>query len=854
MDFEKESSLQQYISMLDKLDIQSFVLKDIETYAFVNKTHANFLGKERSELENKKGRDIFDKEILQCCFNSNIKVFQQKKQIVTEEWVKNSKGEERLLHIIKEPILDGEKNIKYIICIAHDITKEIQRDNNLQITNQQYKAIVENQKNYICKFLPDTTLTFVNKSYCSYFKSEPEALIGKKFLDFVPKEEHEKILRKLQLLNIDNPISTYEHKVKNLDGKISWQRWTDQAFFDRDGRIIEFQSVGIDITNLKKAEEILQINYKKIEKEGRKKTEELLRANIKLEKEIEEKTIIKNELEKSEERYRKLVELSPNGIVINSKGKIIFYNTAFQKLIGAKNTKEIRGRDVLDFFYPHFHQKAAEYEKQMINNKVSIYDEEKLIRLDGKVLDVELALVDFPYEEESAILAIVRDISERKKNEKQIQQMAYNDALTDLPNRYFLQNYIEQLLPHIINNRKTIAAMFIDLDRFKRINDTMGHTYGDILLKKTAKRLTNCVRKGDIVSRYGGDEFIILMTDINQQEAAKVAQRIIDKFKDSFNIDGHEIFTSPSIGISLYPSDESDVQSLIKSADIAMYSAKERGKNNFQFYTPNLSESIYRKMDLENGLRRALVNEEFIIHYQPKVSLITGEIIGVEALIRWEHPKLGIIPPDEFIPLAEETGLIVEIGNWVLKTACKQNKIWQEAGHTLMDVAVNISARQFQKKDFVETIKAILQDTNLPPQYLELEITESIMQNISELNLVLNELKSIGVKLSIDDFGTGYSSLNILQHLPLDVLKIDKSFVDGIMIDLNTAPIVKTIIDMGNNLKLNVIAEGIENDEQVEFLRENKCLIGQGYLFSKPLSAEKLVRILGKKFIIHESQ
>ncbi|WP_432664175.1 EAL domain-containing protein [Wukongibacter baidiensis] len=717
-------------------------------------------------------------------------------------------------------------------------------DFNNEISVQQYRSIVDNLDELICRFLPDTTLIFVNKAYCDYFNKSPEELIGSKFLTFIPQKSHGFIIKKLKSLSIDNPSITYEHQVINSKGEISWQQWTDQAFFDSEGQIIEFQSVGIDITSLKKSEETLQKNYDEIEQRINEGTNELKKANEKLEKEIRDRIIIENELRQSEERYRKLIELSPNGIVVHIMGKIIFSNNGFAKLLGVETAQELIGKSIFDFLHPDYVQLAKKHIKHISMGNSIEFSEKRLIRADGKIIDVEAAGTAITNGKEPEILAIILDITERKKAEKHIKHLAYHDALTNLPNRYFLNNYLKRLLTDITQKEHTIAVMFIDLDRFKIINDTMGHDFGDIVLQHVAKRLIGLVRNDDIVCRQGGDEFIILMKDVSQEDITKIGQRVIDEFARPFIINGREIFTTPSIGISLYPTDGQDVESLIKYADMAMYSAKNNGRNNFQFYNTKLSEKISRKMDLGNGLRKALENDEFILHYQPQFDLNTYEIIGMEALIRWNHPQLGLIPPNEFIPLAEEIGIIIDIGKWVLRTACRQNKNWQEAGFPSILMAVNISGRQFQDNHFVETIHQILEETELDPQYLELEITESIMQNIEEVTVVLDQLKNIGVRLSIDDFGTGYSSLSILQHLPIDTLKIDKSFTSGIMTDLNTSAIVKTIIDMGNNLKLKVIAEGIEEKHQESYLKQNTCFIGQGFLLSKPLPAEDIEKTL----------
>jgi diguanylate cyclase (GGDEF)-like protein len=420
--------------------------------------------------------------------------------------------------------------------------------------------------------------------------------------------------------------------------------------------------------------------------------------------------------------------------------------------------------------------------------------------------------------------------------------MAFYDSLTGLPNRNQFRNHLNKVLTK--QEDKMLAVLFLDLDRFKIINDTKGHTVGDFILQKVANRLSETVKGEGVVSRQGGDEFIILLEEIDKENVIHVAQKILTEFSNPFEVNDQEFFVTPSIGISLYPADGEDVETLIKNADTAMYQAKERGKNNFQFYSSNLNGISIRKMELENGLRKALEKNQLMLHYQPQVSLTTGELVGIEALIRWQHPERGLIPPSEFIPLAEETGLIVPIGKWVLREACKQRKAWETIGFHGFPIAVNVSVRQFEDDDLIEYIAALLAEIGLDGIRLELEITESIMQNLENSTIILNQLKELGVLLSIDDFGTGYSSLSYLKHLPIDKIKIDKSFVDDIICHSNQGIMVKTIIDMGLNLNFAVIAEGIETDEQLRFLKENECKIGQGYFFSKPIPADQMDEFL----------
>ncbi|SJZ89105.1 sensor domain-containing protein [Selenihalanaerobacter shriftii] len=439
---------------------------------------------------------------------------------------------------------------------------------------------------------------------------------------------------------------------------------------------------------------------------------------------------------------------------------------------------------------------------------------------------------------------IMVDITKRKQMEEKITHMAYHDSLTNLPNRNLLNEELNKLLKEAKNNQEKLAIIFLDLDRFKLVNDTIGHDAGDLVLKKAAKRLIECTREDDIVSRFGGDEFVIIMKEIERKQVKKVVNRIIREFSKPLNINEYEIIITPSIGISVYPEDGNNVDELIRYADIAMYSNKNEKKVDYKFYDSNLNVILLQKAKIENRLRNAIENNELRLHYQPQVNLNTGEVIGVEALIRWQNSELGHVSPGEFIPIAEESGLIKPIGKWVLQTACKQNKAWQDAGLPPMNMSVNVSRSQLFNKGFLNTVNQVIERTQLDPKYLELEITESSRNDIEELISMLKQLKEIGFKIALDDFGTGYSSLSILDDIPLDNLKIDRSFIQDISKDKNKTALVKNIINIGNDLNLNIIAEGIETTEQHNFLKQNNCNIGQGYLFERPVSGEKIEQLL----------
>ncbi|MGH8751610.1 MAG: EAL domain-containing protein [Burkholderiales bacterium] len=446
----------------------------------------------------------------------------------------------------------------------------------------------------------------------------------------------------------------------------------------------------------------------------------------------------------------------------------------------------------------------------------------------------------------STIMAAAID---RLKSEQQMEKLAQFDTLTGLPNRRLFRDRLQQALPRAKRNKQLLGLLFLDLDRFKEINDTLGHEIGDKLLQAVSKRLKACLREGDTVARLGGDEFTIILEGLNDTEqAATVPQKILDSLALPILIGNHEIYASTSIGITLYPLDDSDIDNLIKHADTAMYHAKEQGRNNYQFYRSDMGADALERMNLSNRLRHALQYEQFLLYYQPQINLKTGKIEGVEALLRWKDTELGLVTPDKFIALAEQTGMIVSIGEWVLRTVCAQYLEWKKIGLTPLRVAINLSARQFKKGDLYNLIAGALEAYAVPPHELELEITEGLlMENPQNSSAQLSQMKTLGTQIAIDDFGTGYSSLSYLKHFPLDTLKIDQSFVRDIARDPDGAAIVKAMIGLAQNLQLETVAEGVETEEQLTFLRESGCERAQGYLFSRPLPAAEITALLMEK-------
>jgi diguanylate cyclase (GGDEF)-like protein len=452
----------------------------------------------------------------------------------------------------------------------------------------------------------------------------------------------------------------------------------------------------------------------------------------------------------------------------------------------------------------------------------------------------------------------IQDITERKHAEEQIRLLAYYDALTGLPNRRFFLQQLEQALVFANRNDRMLAVLFLDLDRFKLVNDTLGHGVGDRLLQDVADRLLRCVRRSDclaraeedgppsLVSRLGGDEFTIMLSDIDHfQDVAKVARRILEAISLPYSLEGQEVFLSTSIGISLYPFDACTANDLIRNADGAMYQAKEQGRNGYQIYDESMNAKALERIILESQLHKALKEEEFTIYYQPQVSAASGAVVGVEALVRWNSRELGIVEPGRFLPLAEEIGLVIQIDQWVMRNACRQHKLWLDAGLPPVTLALNISGQHFLKNDLLDTVTAVLAETGMDPGLLELELTEGVLMAHTDKTVkTLKSLKAMGVRLAIDDFGTGFSSLSYLKRFPLDVLKIDRAFIKDLSSDPDDAAITLATIEMAHTLKLHVIAEGVETRAQLDFLHEHGCDSYQGYLFSRPVPPAEIPQML----------
>jgi diguanylate cyclase (GGDEF)-like protein/PAS domain S-box-containing protein len=553
-------------------------------------------------------------------------------------------------------------------------------------------------------------------------------------------------------------------------------------------------------------------------------------------------------LQDSEQRYRSLYSTMKEGVALHEIERdadgvpvdyvVLDVNPAYERILGMTRDDVIgaRGSQVYGIGDPPYLDGFAEVVR---TGEPMTFETE----FRGRQMYISVVRPS-----DGKFATIFDDITERKRAEQQVQHLAYSDTLTGLPNRALLMHQLRDALARCERDGTQLAVLFLDLDRFKPINDTMGHAVGDELLKAVAQRLRNAVRRSDTVSRLGGDEFVVVLGGIRgHREATRAAQEILDRIAEPFACDQHEIFSSMSIGIAIYPADGRDAGTLLKSADMAMYVAKQRGRGNYQFYSHQMNQAAQERLELENSLRRALKQQEFSLWYQPQVNLDDGRVTGVEALIRWHHPELGIVPPGLFIPACEEIGLILPLGEWVMRSACRQAKAWTRAGHPPIRMAVNLSLVQFRQSDLAQRVRTIVEETAVDPACIELELTESMIMEDAEATVrTLRELKAMGLRLAIDDFGTGYSSLSYLSSFPIDRIKIAQRFVTDVAGDPRSAAIVETIIAIARSLGIEVIAEGVETARQLEFLRSRGCVELQGYYFSRPVPGDALTARLAE--------
>jgi len=539
-------------------------------------------------------------------------------------------------------------------------------------------------------------------------------------------------------------------------------------------------------------------------------------------------------------------------LITDSKQRIVQVNQAFTELTGYRLDEVVGQSPGILESGRHDEQFFNDMEAELTKTghwEGEIWDKRKDGTIYPKWLSITTVLDPDDNQKVTHYIAIFTDITERKKSEEEVRHIAFHDSLTQLPNRTLFYDRLERAIKDAQREKSKVALMFIDLDRFKIVNDTLGHHVGDLLLQEVAERLKDNIRSSDTVARLGGDEFVIILPDISRaRDVSKVANKLLENLNQPIVIEENELYTTPSIGISLYPTDGLTVEALMQSADTAMYHVKEDGKNNYQYFTKAMTQAAQARAGLEKDLRVALERQEFELHYQPKVKVDPLRVVGCEALIRWNHPEHGFIPPDVFIPITEEIGLILPLGEWILNEAAQQIASWRQQGLLEVGMAINLSPAQFKDEKLVKKIEACIKQSTLDVEMLEFEITESIlMDNIQATSEGLLTLKKLGVSLAIDDFGTGYSSLSYLKSFDIDTLKIDKSFVDDIHVDSDNAEIVSAVMSLSHNLGLTVVSEGVETKEQLEVLKGLGCDIYQGYLFSKPLPPEDFLTYVKKQ-------
>ena len=689
--------------------------------------------------------------------------------------------------------------------LVHD-TRERQRlEDELRALSALFNAFVNNSA--VAFIVSDLagTISHVNETFQPLLGWTRAEAIGNQ-LPIVPEELQPEFETLLFQQNWELP--GYETVRQRKDGTRFSASETISPIRDGQGRVVAYARILRDITERKRSERNLQI---------------------------------------SEQKYKSLFENNPDAVFsLDLNGNFVSINRAVAQLSGY-DPQELMNNTFLALMAEEHRELSWQSFQHACKGKPQLI-ELSICKRDGARIDLQVTTVPIAIDGEIAgVYGIAKDITEHKRAEAMIHYMAYHDALTTLPNRRLFHDRLEQALKFAKSCGGQVAVLMLDLDRFKSINDTLGHCVGDKILQAVAERLVTCVRDIHTVARMGGDEFTVLMPNLlSEDEAVYVAERILAVFRDAVDVEGQEFRITPSIGISLFPGDGEDADTLLKHADTAMYQAKEQGKNSYRIFSPTMIEQAMLKICLEKELHHALEHNEFLLFYQPQVNGSTGEIIGMEALIRWQHPQHGLRGPGQFIPLAEETGLIVPIGEWVLREACQQCKRWQEQGFPPMRLAVNLSLAQFEQDDITETVAAILQETGLDPSLLELEITESIAMNNTQLVIAkLQELVDLGVQISIDDFGTGFSSLSYLKIFPIHKLKIDRSFITDIT-NQSDSSIVSAIVTLAHSLGLTVIVEGVETEVQRDYLPQLGCKEMQGYLFSMPLPADQFAHLLKK--------
>jgi diguanylate cyclase (GGDEF)-like protein/PAS domain S-box-containing protein len=781
-------------------------------FTFFNEAMREIHGYPKEEFMGMNHRQSADKENAKKVFKAFNEIYKTGTTgSIFEYEIIRKDGTRRQVEVSASLIKDFSDKAIGFRGTSRDITERKRAEEAIRQSEERYRTILDEMADAYYEVDLAGKFTFVNDAMCRHLGYSKEELLGTSFRGQMAKDDFDAAYKAFtKIYSTGKPERKIQYKVIRKDGTIRFAETAGFPLQNQKGEIIGFRGVGRDITQRRQMEEALR---------------------------------------QSEERYRTIIEQMKEWYFeTDQEGKITFFNNIFADVLGYTQ-EELTGLNFQSLIKKEDADSLSILFNQIfITGKPTRNFPYEFISTDGKVTSAEFSF--FPKRDKEGNVCGFRgvghDITERKHAEEKIQYQATHDALTGLPNRLMFSQLLNQAIKSARRYKRQFAVLFIDLDRFKIINDTMGHDAGDQLLQEIAARLKQTLRAVDVVARLGGDEFIVLIDEVSDSShVSTVAHKIITSIIKPLTIMKQECRITASIGISIYPKDAEDEQSLMKNADMAMYLAKEEGKNNYQFYSEDIQSKSLERLSIEKNLRFALERNELSLHYQAQVDFKTNVIKGVEALLRWQNPYLGSVTPTQFIPVAEESGLIIPIGKWVMRTACAQNVAWQKQGLPPVCMAVNLSLRQLTDDNLIDDIRTALNDSGMTPNLLELEITESmVMHNPVRIIAVLTKIKTLGVRLAIDDFGTGYSSLAQIKHFPIDTLKVDRSFIRNVPQDVEDKAITEAIIAMGRTLSLTVIAEGVETIEQMNFLKDRSCDEMQGFYFSKPIIPEQFADLL----------
>ena len=691
--------------------------------------------------------------------------------------------------------------------VTTDVTARVVIENALRVSEERFRELLGTLDEIVwCFSVNERRILYVNEAVEEiYGRPKEDFFANPKLWRTAIHPDDREMAHQADISVLASGKTECDCRIHDAQGNLHWLHFRLYRVGTAEGSGLRIVGVGIDITARKRAELALT---------------------------------------ESEELFITTMGAAQVGIFVIQDNKLAYVNPLIPRMFGYKE-KEMVGMAPFDLAAPEVRETLIEEQCQTDVGENKKTFESLAIRKDGTTFPAMVLASPTSYKGKPAWTGTIFDLTERKQAEKRIIELAFFDALTGLPNRRLLEDRVGQAVAEAERKKGPLTLFVLDLDKFKRVNDSLGHSVGDQLLCAVATRIKQIIRKTDTLARMGSDEFVCVLPGLDAEASAEMARSLLEACAKVFIISGHELNVTFSIGISLFPEDGRDFEHLYKNADLAMYQAKEAGRHNYQFYSQNMNAATLEHLFIEHGLRHALIAEQFLLVYQPLVSLRTGRILGCEALIRWQHPELGLIQPIRFIPVAEDSGLINAIGDWVLRHACHQAKAWQNEGLALQTIAINVSPVQFRQTDFVNSIAEILADSGLSPSCLELELTERTVMHDAETNLgTLSTLNKMGVELAVDDFGTGYSSLAYLKRFPVGKLKIDQSFVRDIAEDRDDLAIAATIVSIGHSLRLNVLAEGVETEEQLNILEEGDSDMAQGYLFSVPVPAKEFAELL----------